>query len=44
MGHIGLTPQSLNALGGFRVQAAHAQGALKLLKDAKALEEAGNET
>jgi 3-methyl-2-oxobutanoate hydroxymethyltransferase len=41
MGHIGLTPQSVNALGGFKVQ-GRGEGAIsKLLEDAKAVEEAG---
>lgn len=41
MGHIGLTPQSVNAFGGFHVQGRNLQKAVQLLKDAKALEEAG---
>lgn len=41
MGHIGLTPQSVNQLGGFKVQAKTEAAAKQLLKDAKALEEAG---
>ena len=41
MGHIGLTPQSANALGGYRVQGRGRQEAVRLLKDANALEEAG---
>lgn len=41
MGHIGLTPQSVNAMGGYRVQGKTAEAAQKLLTDAKALEEAG---
>ena len=41
MGHIGLTPQSANALGGYRVQGRGRQEAVQLLKDAHALEEAG---
>jgi len=41
MGHIGLTPQSVNAFGGYRVQGRSRQEAVQLLKDAKALEEAG---
>ncbi|MFQ6026801.1 MAG: 3-methyl-2-oxobutanoate hydroxymethyltransferase [Dehalococcoidia bacterium] len=41
MGHIGLTPQSVNAFGGYRVQGRDRQEAVQLLKDAKALEEAG---
>ncbi len=41
MGHIGLTPQSVNSFGGYRVQGRIAQEAAQLLKDAKALEDAG---
>jgi len=41
MGHIGLTPQSVNAFGGFRVRGRSRQEALQLLKDATALEGAG---
>jgi 3-methyl-2-oxobutanoate hydroxymethyltransferase len=41
MGHLGLTPQSASALGGFRVQGKGAMQAKKILDDAKALEEAG---
>jgi 3-methyl-2-oxobutanoate hydroxymethyltransferase len=41
MGHIGLTPQSLAQLGGFKAQGRTAETALQLIKDAKALEEAG---
>jgi len=41
MGHIGLTPQSINQLGGFRVQGKTASGAKRLLDDALLLEEAG---
>lgn len=40
-GHIGLTPQSVNLLGGFRVQGRTAEAAQGLLEDALALEEAG---
>ena len=40
-GHIGLTPQSVNALGGWRVQGRTAEAARALLNDALALEEAG---
>lgn len=40
-GHIGLTPQSVNTLGGFRVQGRTAAAARGLLEDALALEEAG---
>ena len=41
MGHIGLTPQSISRLGGYRVQGKTAESARKLLDDALALEEAG---
>lgn len=41
MGHLGLTPQSVSALGGFRLQGKGAQQAKKICDDAKALEEAG---
>jgi len=41
MGHLGLTPQSASALGGFRVQGRSAMQAKKIIDDAKALEEAG---
>jgi 3-methyl-2-oxobutanoate hydroxymethyltransferase len=41
MGHLGLTPQSVHALGGYRVQGREAEAARRLLDDAKALEEAG---
>ena len=41
MGHIGLTPQSVNKLGGYRVQGKTAAAARQLLDDAYALEEAG---
>ena len=41
MGHIGLTPQSISQLGGFRVQGKNLFAAEKLLEDALALEEAG---
>ena len=41
MGHIGLTPQSINAFGGYRVQGRDRRAAAQLLQDAKALEEAG---
>ena len=41
MGHIGLTPQSVNKLGGYRVQGKTAETARALLEDAQALEEAG---
>src|SRR2546429_6847392 len=41
MGHIGLTPQSINQLGAYRVQAKTADAARRLLDDAYALEAAG---
>jgi 3-methyl-2-oxobutanoate hydroxymethyltransferase len=41
MGHIGLTPQSLHALGGFRVQGKSAETAEALVRDAQALAAAG---
>ena len=41
MGHIGLTPQSIYQLSGFKVQGKTPETARKLLKDAQALEEAG---
>jgi len=41
MGHIGLTPQSISKLGGYRVQGRDIEAAHKLLDDAAALEEAG---
>ena len=41
MGHIGLTPQSVNAFGGFRVQGKTAEAAEQLLRGARAVEAAG---
>src|SRR5512133_1033174 len=41
IGHLGLTPQSVSALGGFRVQGKDAALAKKIMDDAKALEKAG---
>ncbi|WP_062309760.1 3-methyl-2-oxobutanoate hydroxymethyltransferase [Alicyclobacillus sendaiensis] len=41
MGHIGLTPQSVHAFGGFAVQGKTADRALEMMEDAVALEEAG---
>ncbi|HJL77574.1 MAG TPA: 3-methyl-2-oxobutanoate hydroxymethyltransferase [Acidimicrobiales bacterium] len=41
MGHIGLTPQSMHAMGGFKVQGRDARAALDLVDDAKALAHAG---
>lgn len=40
-GHIGMTPQSVNAFGGFKVQGKSIDAAKKLVEDAKAVEEAG---
>ncbi len=39
--HLGLTPQSINAFGGFKVQGKGDEAALKLIDDAKKIEEAG---
>ena len=41
MGHIGLTPQAVNQLGGYRVQGRSLKDAVRLMEDARALEEAG---
>ena len=41
MGHLGLTPQSASALGGFRLQGKGARQALRIIEDAQVLEEAG---
>lgn len=41
MGHIGLTPQSIHQLGGFKVMGKTPEAALRLINDAKALDEAG---
>ncbi len=41
MAHIGLTPQSVNALGGFRVQGRGDEAAHRLMQDAKAMQHAG---
>jgi 3-methyl-2-oxobutanoate hydroxymethyltransferase len=41
MGHVGLTPQSVHAMGGYRVQGKTAGGAEQLLRDARAVEAAG---
>ena len=41
MGHIGLTPQTISMLGGFKVQGKDAKGAQKIIDDALQLEEAG---
>ena len=41
MGHLGLTPQSVHAMGGYRVQGKQVEAARELLADARALDEAG---
>ena len=41
LGHIGLTPQSIHAMGGYKVQGKTAEDAQQILADAKAIEEAG---
>lgn len=41
VGHIGMTPQSVNAFGGFKVQGKSIEDAKKVIADAKAVEEAG---
>ncbi len=41
MGHIGMTPQSVNAFGGFKVQGKSIEDAKRVIEDAKAVEEAG---
>jgi 3-methyl-2-oxobutanoate hydroxymethyltransferase len=41
MGHVGLTPQSVHAMGGFKIQGRDAAAAQRILRDAKALEAAG---
>jgi 3-methyl-2-oxobutanoate hydroxymethyltransferase len=41
LGHIGLLPQSINAMGGFKVQGKSAEDAQRIMDDAKAIEEAG---
>ncbi|WP_315069815.1 3-methyl-2-oxobutanoate hydroxymethyltransferase [uncultured Clostridium sp.] len=41
MGHLGLTPQSINAFGGFKVQGKDESGAKKLIEDAVLIEKAG---
>ncbi len=40
-GHIGLTPQSINQLGGYRIQGRTKEAAIKLIRDAEAVAEAG---
>ena len=39
MGHIGLTPQAVNQLGGYRIQGRTTKAAVELIEDAKAVEE-----
>ncbi len=41
MGHLGLTPQSVNQMGGFKLQGGKKKSALKIIDDALALQEAG---
>lgn len=41
MGHVGLTPQSVHQMGGYKVQAKEAQAALALIDDCRALQQAG---
>ncbi len=41
MGHVGLTPQSIHRMGGYRIQGKEEEARKKLLEDAKAVEEAG---
>ena len=41
MGHIGMTPQSVNEFGGFKVQGKSTDAARRIIEDAKAVEEAG---
>jgi 3-methyl-2-oxobutanoate hydroxymethyltransferase len=41
MGHIGMTPQSVNAFGGFKVQGKNIENAVNIVKDALAVQEAG---
>ena len=41
MGHLGLTPQSVHAMGGFKVQGRGAHDAVRILEDAHQLQEAG---
>lgn len=41
VGHVGLTPQSVNAMGGYKVQGRSVEDAERILDDAKAVEEAG---
>ena len=41
MGHVGMTPQSVNAFGGFKVQGKSAEDAKRVIADAKAVQDAG---
>ena len=41
VGHIGMTPQSVNAFGGFKVQGKNIDDAKRIIDDAKAVERAG---
>jgi 3-methyl-2-oxobutanoate hydroxymethyltransferase len=41
VGHLGLTPQSVHAMGGFKVQGRDREAAIKLIEDARAVEAAG---
>lgn len=41
MGHLGLTPQSINAFGGFKVQGKSREAAQRIVDDARAIQEAG---
>jgi 3-methyl-2-oxobutanoate hydroxymethyltransferase len=41
MGHVGLTPQSIHAMGGYRVQGRTVAGRARVLDDARAVQEAG---
>ncbi len=41
VGHLGLTPQSIHQLGGYKVQGKDEKAAIRMMNDAKALEEAG---
>ncbi len=41
VGHIGMTPQSVNMFGGFKVQGKNESAALKIIEDARAIEKAG---
>jgi 3-methyl-2-oxobutanoate hydroxymethyltransferase len=40
-GHIGLTPQSINQLGGYRIQGRNKEAAMRVIRDAEAVEQAG---